>query len=160
MRGEKLPGPSPREDPEQGHCLPSPIDQPALNVKPHSSHCSARSPSLTPSLAHDLLSGDTTVLMTWFGICTMGLLGLRRWKLWISSWKVTVDDVHSLHISSILLTSFRFQEGWQSKAVSIFLMQFYIHTYIYVCMYVVIFVREGDNVYANCIHMMFFCSRV
>ncbi|KAI4809239.1 hypothetical protein KUCAC02_018145, partial [Chaenocephalus aceratus] len=44
------------EDPEQGHCLPSPIDQPALNVKPHSSRCSARSPPLAPSLARDLLS--------------------------------------------------------------------------------------------------------
>lgn len=83
--------PSPHQDPEQGHCLPSPIDQPALNVKAHSSHCGASSLPLAPSLARDLLSGDTTALMTRFGSCSTGLLGLGRWKLRISSWKVTVD---------------------------------------------------------------------
>lgn len=46
-----LPGPSPHADPEQGHRLPSPIDQPALNVKAHSSRRGARSPPLAPSLA-------------------------------------------------------------------------------------------------------------
>jgi len=76
-----VPGPSLHEDPEQGHCLPSPIDQPGLNVKPHSSRCSARSPPLAPSLARDLLSGDTTVQMTWFGIYSMGLLGLGKMKV-------------------------------------------------------------------------------
>ncbi|KAG7525102.1 hypothetical protein JOB18_022241 [Solea senegalensis] len=85
--GSLLSAPSAGPYPEQGHCLPSPIDQPVLNVKPHSSHCSARSPPLAPSLARDLLSGDTTALMTRFGSCSMGLLGLGRWKLWISSWK-------------------------------------------------------------------------
>lgn len=104
VRGN-LPGPSPHEDPEQGHNLPSPIDQPALNVKPHSSHHSARSPPLAPSLAHDLLSGDTTVLMTRIGSCSMGLLGLGRWKLWISNRKVTSDNNYSFCILSTLLTS-------------------------------------------------------
>ncbi|TWW73904.1 hypothetical protein D4764_15G0013000 [Takifugu flavidus] len=81
----KLPGPSPHADPEQGHRLPSPIDQPALNVRAHSSHRGARSPPLAPSLARDLLPGDTTVLMTRFGSSSVGLLGwgsLRSWFSW------------------------------------------------------------------------------
>lgn len=99
-----LPGPSPHADPEQGHRLPSPIDQPALNVKAHSSRHGARSPPLAPSLARDLLPGDTTVLMTRFGSSSMGLLGWGRWKLWKSTWKVTDHDDHSLCILSGLLS--------------------------------------------------------
>lgn len=116
-----MPGPSPHEDPEQGHNLPSPIDQPALNVKPHSSRCSARSPPLTPSLAHDLLSGDTTALMTRFGSCSTGFLGLGRWNLWISSWKVTVDEDHSFYIPSTLFTSFSLQGYSDMEVVTHFL---------------------------------------
>ncbi|CAL8366919.1 unnamed protein product [Boreogadus saida] len=74
----------------------SPIDQPALNVNPHSNRSMPGVPTTTtppppraPSLAGDLLSGDTAALMTRFGTCSMGLLGLGRWKLWISNWKVT-----------------------------------------------------------------------
>lgn len=36
--------------------------------------------------------------MTRFGSHSTGLLGLGRWKLWISSWKVTIDMDWSLHI--------------------------------------------------------------
>lgn len=50
--------------------------------------------------------------MTRFGSCSMGLLGLGRWKLWISSWKVTVDGDRSLYIPSTLLSSFTLQ-GWR-----------------------------------------------
>lgn len=108
--------------------------------------------------------------MTWFGICTMGLLGLRRWKLWMSSWKVTVDDVHSLHISSISLTSFNFQGGWHSKTVIVSLYFFFNiihsfsnyetimsfpHSYWNDMHYLFFWGSEGHNVYVNCMHMMF-----
>lgn len=58
-------------------------------------------PPLAPSLARDLLPGDTTVLMTRFGSSSTGLLGWGMWKLRKSTWKVTDHDDHSLCILSL-----------------------------------------------------------
>lgn len=55
--------------------------------------------------------------MTRFGSCSMGLLGLGRWKLWISIWKVTVDEDY-FNIASTLLTPFSLKRCTDIDAVT------------------------------------------